>query len=130
MDCTSEYAIITSVDLGDRAHEWRQSLLNDLRDVQDELSDASAEWYDSLPDHVQLAYGSRLAHTQVVLFTYLLRLVQYSGTEILFNELTYGFPMMGRMTKGTGWQTRTDGKYQDPSTPENFRINNNIYENR
>ena len=127
LDFTSEYAVITSVDIGDRAHEWRQLLLSDLRDVRDELIDASTEWYDCLPRHVQLAYGSRPAHTQIILFVYLLRLMHYPGTDVLFNELTYGFPMMGALTRGTGWQTRIDGKYQNPCTAENFRVNNNIY---
>ena len=57
----------------------------------------------------------------------LLRKAGYPDADILFEELTTGFEMVGRLTPGCGWTFRTDGRYSSPISMEEFHNLNKQY---
>ncbi len=50
---------------------------------------------------------------------HLLQTIQYPHADILFRELTDGFPLIGNLQPGLNWKVRTDTKYTEhQSVPE------------
>lgn len=48
----------------------------------------------------------------------------YPDVDTLTSDMTFGFPVLGPMTRGPGWLPRLDGKYSHPISIENFKVLN------
>ena len=80
-----------------------------------------------LPQHVHHAYTTAGGTTQVPMFIHLLKQIQYPQANILEQELTQGFKLMGQLQPGTNWYIRTDQKYLQPRSSEQFADHNQQY---
>ena len=65
--------------------------------------------------------------TQIPILIHLLRLLGYPQTEVLYRELSEGFPLMGKLTPGVNWHVRQDRKYLQPTPMEDFKDKNREY---
>ena len=65
--------------------------------------------------------------TQVPVFTHLLRQIQHPQADIIHEELSSGFRLMGQLQPGTNWYVRTDQKYLNPKTWAEFAEHDEKY---
>ena len=84
------------------------------------MEDQTKEWLTKFPSRVYHAYTNAKHIAQVPVFARLLRLIQYPQADILETELTEGFQLMGDIQPGTSWYIRTDQKYVQPKSPQEF----------
>ena len=68
--------------------------------------------------------------TQVPVFIHLLNQIRYPQADILEHELTQGFRLMGDLQPGTNWYIRTDQKYLQPKSAQQFADHNQQYVHR
>ena len=119
--------------IGDGIHEFRLSVLQSLSSFVGATKQASDEWFECLPLHVQSAYRlpTDQGYLQIPAFIALLRGCDYPGVETLAAELSNGMPMIGHIRPTPGWLPRTDGKYSDPISFEAFqRLNESHVQER
>ena len=84
--------------------------------------------FQNLPPHVQRAYQHKNSVTQIPILIHLLQLLlRYSRTEVLYRELSEGFPLIGKLTRGVNWRIRQDREYREPTPIEEFRSKNREY---
>ena len=107
LDPTLHWAIHQQVQIPN-INEVRQHISEELQQLVSGWSDTTAEWFQQLPQHCQKAYRQPTMITQIPLLHYLLQTIQYPHADILFRELTDGFPL--------NWKVRTDTKYRTPIT--------------
>jgi hypothetical protein len=102
------------------------------------MQDETAAWAGQLTPHVLATY-TQWNHcpqkptpgiVQVPTLCNLLRNIQYDNVDELEYDLTHGFPMVGRITPGTGWWQRLDKKYQEPMSLPEFEQANQSYKNQ
>ena len=84
-------------------------------------------WFNTLPEHVQRAYRHKDSVTQIPVLIHLLRSIQYPQTELIYRELSEGFPLMGKLTPGINWHVRQDQKFLEPTPIDEFREKNRTY---
>ena len=106
---------------------FQREVISDIRDLVDELREYTEAWFNTLPPHVQRSYRHGTSVTQIPVLVHVLRLIQYPQTEVLFRELSQGFPLMGSLTPGVNWHVRQDKKYLRPTPIEEFRDKNREY---
>ena len=113
-------------------HRWRHEVLLDLQAMVEDMHDETAAWYGSLPEHCAKAYKVRPfeddtsttttcplpwprpwpALPRMAQVPVLLRILEWMGfPDVLSQEMSFGFPMIGPLTPGTGWHPRSDEKY-------------------
>ena len=110
--------------LGNRPPDWRRAILQDLDDLIDELAEQTTDWFRQRPAHIQATYGQEWATNGIVQIPALLALLQRlhcPQVNVLEDELSNGFTMMGTLTPGLGWPAREDSHYQNPITTDQFR---------
>ena len=90
-------------------------------------SAATAAWLDTLPPHVQHTHITAKHVTQVPVFTFLLRQINYPQADITHEELSSGFRLTGQLQPGTKWYIWTDQKYLNPKTQTEFAERNEKY---
>ncbi len=128
IDPTLQFAMNLSHALGDRISDWQRFVISDLSDTVTRQRSETAAWLTTLPAHVQKGYSATGdGITQIPIFIQLLRSIQYPGTEVLSDELEAGFPMLGNLTPGTGWRTRSDARYATPMPRDEFLTANREY---
>lgn len=103
-----------------------KQLVGDLprlrREVTEEISawvmeqaDNTARWMLQRPHHIQQVYALEDGSVvQVPILLDILAMLNYPGIDDLRNDLSCGFPVLGRLNPGTGWQPRTDERYSHP----------------
>ena len=84
-------------------------------------------WFHTLPPHVQRAYKHKDSVTQIPILIHLLRRLGYPQTEVLYRELSEGFPLMGKLTPGVNWHVRQGRKYLQPTPMDDFKQKNREY---
>ena len=100
-------------------NEVRHNIADELQQLVSDWSDTTHDWYQQLPYHCQRAYQQPTMITQIPLLHHLLQTIQYPHADILFRELTDGFPLIGHLQPGLNWKVRTDTKYTEhQSLPE------------
>ena len=103
-------------------------------DILAEINILTAEWeditegsYNTLPKHCQAAYKQPNMITQIPVLHYLLTTIDYPHADILYNELTNGFPLIGDLQPGLNWKVRTDTKYIDTQSRQELHTYNKQY---
>ena len=109
--------------------EFRKQAVEEIRRLVDDMEDVTAAWKSQLPQHVHHAYATA-GGTQVPVFIHLLKQIQYPQANILEQELTQGFRLMGHLQPGTNWYIRTDQKYLQPKSSQQFADHNQQYVHR
>ena len=88
-------------------------------------------WISGAVPHVQAVYkqsDSRIA--QIPLLCHLLEGMRVPGHQALRADLEQGFELLGLLTAGSGWQPRTDGKYDSGASAHDFLVENEAYIHR
>ena len=109
--------------------KWRQSVCEDLLALVQELSEEQEAWLLGAPDHVRRVYnrGQETTQLHLLALTWLLDLLQFPGRRQLVKELFWGFPLLGPLSPGTGWASRSDYKYSRPLSRSDFAAANREY---
>ena len=110
--------------------EFRKQAVEEIQQLVDDMEDVTAKWKSQLPQHVHHAYTTAGGTTQVPVFIHLLKQIQYPQANILEQELTQGFKLMGQLQPGTNWYIRTDQKYLQPKSSEQVADHNQQYVHR
>ncbi len=133
-----QYALFMQMHMGPTTEQWRESIINDLTDLIQEVREDSDLWMQQLPEHVQRAYcHGKSRHDpvdtstalQVLPILILLRLLDFPQWRQLAQELSFGFQMMGPLPTGPNWLPRKDTKYTEPSDRETFIMANQAHIN-
>ena len=129
-----EHTMVFALDflkaLGPGVVRWRQDLLAELQDLIHDMRDDVDSWYAALPAHVQDAYAAKRAPAGCVAVPVLRRLgeaIGYPGIEALCDDLSAGFPLLGRIPPGTGWTCLDEPTPQEPTGVEEFFSANQAY---
>ena len=107
--------------------QFQHDVISEIRDLVVEFEEHTMAWYQTLPSHVQRAYKHKDSVTQIPILIHLLRRLGYPQTEVLYRELSEGFPLMGKLTPGVNWHVRQDRKYLQPTPMEDFKDKNREY---
>ena len=107
--------------------EFRRQVVDEISNLVFEMEDQTSEWLDKLPPHVHHTYTTAQQFTQVPVFIHLLKMIEYPQADILYNELSTGFKLMGQLQPGTNWYIRADQKYLMPKTHQEFVEHNEKY---
>ena len=110
--------------------DFREQVVLEIRRLVEDMQEVTDDWLRDLPQHVQKAYTTRKQVAQVPVFTLLLRQIDYPQADILHQELSSGFRLMGQLQPGTNWYLRSDNKYLVPKTQEEFTEHNDHYVQR
>ena len=97
--------------------KWRQSVCEDLLALVQELSEEQEAWLLGAPDHVG---GQETTQLHLLALTWLLDLLQFPGRRQLVKELFWGFPLLGPLSPGTGWASRSHGRTSQQRTGSMF----------
>ena len=65
--------------------------------------------------------------TQIPVLQYLLTTIQYPHADILLQELTTGFSLIGQLQPGLNWKVRTDNKDTETQTRTELHTYNRQY---
>jgi len=117
-------------DLGPEAPRWRRDVVLELRDLMEESSPALHNWYAALEPHVQDAYAAPNAPAGFVAVPILLHLGDAIGYPVVFDlcaDLTTGFPLLGAIPRGTGWETLDAPLPAEPTPVRDFLAQNAEY---
>ncbi len=126
LDPTLHWAIQQQVQIPN-INEVRHNISEELQQLVSEWTDTTAEWFHTLPTHCQKAYRQPTMITQIPLLHYLLQTIQYPHADILFRELTDGFPLIGHLQPGLNWKVRTDTKYTEHQSLSELHSYNRDY---
>lgn len=107
----------------------REAVIREVQQMIVDWQEVTEEWFRSLPLEIQTVYttNGRKRVTQVPVLIELLRQAGYQGVDQLQQELTRGFNMTGELTPGTGWLPRTDDRYMNPISRDQFHQFNAQY---
>ena len=101
--------------------EFRKGIIHELRRLVDDMVDDTQQWFDQLPNHAKMAYQRDHGITEIPVLLHLLKMIGYPQVDILRQELSGGFPLLGKLTPGVSWYIRADDKYASPSSVEELR---------
>lgn len=93
------------------------------------LQQRTEEWFDELPGHIQKLYKAAELAIQVPMLRTLAFECGWRDTTLM-EELETGFPFLGKLSPGWGWQKRRDDKYSAPLPLMDFFIQNEKYIHR
>ena len=133
LDPSHEYALQLCLRFGTQIGRWRQTLVEDLDNMIQELEDDTNNWFQQTPTHVQKTYRQwqtidpGFNTLQVPTIIKLLETIDFGDTDTFSEELTHGFQMIGNLTPGTGWKQRSDLHYNNPSSETDFAAHNKQY---
>ena len=78
-------------------------------------------WLATSPRHVREVYKQGFPS---YVFQFILKLLDFPEWEGLVYDLFWGFPLLGQVPPGSGWLLRSDAKYNNPWTSEQFEASN------
>ena len=76
-------------------HQFQQDIVEEIESLINDMTNDTELWLRQTPPHVQLTNALASMTTQVPVLGHLLRLIQYPRAEVLVEELTNGFRLMG-----------------------------------
>ena len=94
----------------------RQDIIHEIQTLTTEWDDVTQQWFQTLPDHCKSAYQQPHMIKQIPVLHHLLTTIQYPHADILLQELTTGFSLIGQLQPGLNWKVRTDNKYTETQT--------------
>ena len=106
---------------------FQDDVIAEIKDLVLDFEEHTMAWFHTLPPHVQRAYKHKDSVTQIPILIHLLRRLGYPQTEVLYRELSEGFPLMGKLTPGVNWHVRQDRKYLQPTPMDDFKQKNREY---
>ena len=106
---------------------FQHDVIAEIKDLILDFEEHTLAWFHTLPPHVQRAYKHKDSVTQIPILIHLLRRLGYPQTEVLYRELSEGFPLMGKLTPGVNWHVRQDRKYLQPTPMDDFKQKNREY---
>ena len=106
---------------------FQNDVIAEINDLVFDFEEHTMAWFHTLPLHVQRAYKHKDSVTQIPILIHLLRRLGYPQTEVLYRELSEGFPLMGKLTPGVNWHVRQDRKYLQPTPLDDFKQKNREY---
>ena len=86
--------------------DFQNAVISDIQNLVFEMEEHTMARFHTLPEHVQRAYRHKDSVTQIPVLIHLLRSIQYPQTELVYRELSEGFPLMGKLTPGINWHVR------------------------
>ena len=107
----------------------RKEIVAEVLDLVELWHDDTSTWLASRPSHIQAVYNqtSGSTPTQVPLFLYLLEQTGFPSMDDVVDDMTNGFALTSRQHHGPGWPVRTDDRYSNPITEEQFSTLNEAY---
>ena len=102
---TMDFAIDKLGQINKDITEWRDSILKELDQLQEDMADEFNAWWTTLDGEVSRAYGQGAINAP--LFAHLLRRFNYPDAEALFDDLTNGFNLLGPVAPGVGWPSKS-----------------------
>ena len=130
VDPSLAYCLEMYEQIGQEVVQWRKLVCEDLKALVEDMHDETMRWVEQLPQHVHEVYvdqNTGQPQVQMPTLIHILRLLEYPDVDVIQKELTLGFPMLGRMTKGAGWHKREDDHYSSPKPVEEFMRENDEY---
>ena len=111
---------------GPKLVQWRQAVVEDITGFVQECAEDQEAWLATSPQHVRKVYkqGTPGYVFQLLAFSHLLKLLDFSEWDALVHDLFWGFPLLGHVPPGSGWLLRSDAKYSNPWTKEQFEAFN------
>ena len=111
---------------GPKLAQWRQAVVEDITGFVQELAEDQEAWLATSPQHVREVYkqGTPGYVFQLLAFSHLLKLLDFPEWDALVHDLFWGFPLLGHVPPGSGWLLRSDAKYSNPWTKEQFEAFN------
>ena len=108
--------------------EMRQSVASDVRKLVEDMQPEVDAWFQTLEPHVKLAYSSKDGRctVQVPVIARVAKLFGWQD-DSLFEEMSSGFPLLGRINPGLGWRLRHDDRYNNPIDKETLLQDNFQY---
>ena len=107
----------------------RARVCTDLERLKKDLAPEIGIWWKALPPHIQDLYYSTDAAVQVPVLEHLMHMFGWPDTELMA-ELSLGFPLLGKLSAGTGWPKREDQRYENPTSWNDFMALNEEYIHR
>ena len=112
--------------LGTDLPALRGRVCHDITQLVTDLQEETEIWWHALPPHVRALYQDTSRCLQIPAMEHLANMFHWPDSELL-TELSLGFPMLGKFTKGVGWPDREDQRYQHPWSKEDFIQHNRHY---
>ena len=118
-----EFAIEQQERMGGKVVQWRETVVDDVQSLVEELREDQDEWLSQAPEHVQQVYkqGTPKFVVQLLAFAHLLQLLDFPEWENLVADLFWGFRLLGPLPPGSSWHLRQDNKYSSPWSPAQFQ---------
>eukprot|EP00438_Fugacium_kawagutii_P004671 Skav216583 [mRNA] locus=scaffold3151:23511:25874:+ [translate_table: standard] len=107
----------------------RARVCEEVAELRAHLQHATSSWFASLPQHIQALYQTPESCIQLPLLHHLAELGQWQDPALL-RELQAGFPLLGGLQLGLGWEQRTDNRNQHPLPMMDFMRHNEAYVRR
>ena len=126
IDPTLHWAIQQQRDIPN-IQQVRQDIIGEIQTMTTEWNDVTQYWFTTLPAHCKLAYRQPHMITQILVLHYLLTTIHYPHADILFQELTTGFSLIGQLQPGLTLKVRTDNKYTETQSRAELYTYNRQY---
>ena len=108
---------------------WRQDIKLEIKQIIEDNTDRTFQWWGQRKPHVQKAYHNPVTDkiTQIPILLDILRKVNVPNIDKWEQMLTEGFNMLGHLQPGPGWKNRSDAKLSDPWTMDQLKEHNRAY---
>ena len=126
IDPTLHWAIQQQRDIPN-IQQVRQDIIREIQTMTTEWDDVTQHWFTTLPAHCKLAYRQPHMITQIPVLHHILTTIHYPHADILFQELTTGFSLIGQLQPGLNWKVRTDNKYTETQSRAELHTYNRQY---
>ena len=111
--------------------EFRRQAVEEIRQLVEDMEDVTDTWRSQLPPHVHRLHHRGGHHSGSCVYTPAqANTIPPSRPDILEHELTQGFRLMGDLQPGMNWYIRTDQKYLQPKSTQQFTDHNQQYIHR
>ena len=116
-------------DMGPTLLTWRVDIEAEIRQIIEDNTTITFEWWQQRKPHIQKAYKNPLTDkiTQIPVMLDIMRLINVPGIDKWESHLQEGFNMLGHLDPGPGWKSRTDMKLSDPWDMLTLRGHNKDY---
>ena len=126
IDPTLHWAIQQQRDIPN-IQQVRQDIIREIQTMTTEWDDVTQHWFTTLPAHCKFAYRQPHMITQIPVLHHILTTIHYPHADILFQELTTGFSLIGQLQPGLNWKVRTDNKYTETQSRAELHTYNRQY---
>ena len=111
-DDTIKFAIHMQVLWGHKLPEIRRAVIDEIKQLKDDMEGQIDEWLNSLAPDIREGYGEGALCGP--LFFRLLRMVDFPDADQLEHDCTNGFNLVGDIPTGAGWPPNFDNGLPRP----------------